>query len=610
MYRMFQANQVTAEGKVLPLPAFRLFADMAQPDILPEKAAHLLADAEAVLRQDIPLLPATTHMRFERDGDRSQFERLFFTRRHMLYVLTLAEHLEHQGRFLDKLIDVLWAILEESAWGVPAHNVLNPSDNGQRSPLPLAYGEHPHHVDLFSAGTAACLAFCYHLHKDSLDSAAKVINRRLLWALEDRIFTPYLTQNAWWTGLSPKSISVVNNWNPWITSNVLTAAALTVSDLNLREALVSRAMLILDNYTASLPSDGGCDEGPVYWTKAAASLFDCLEVLYDMSGGAIDVFADPLLRKMGEFVAKANIHGRYYVNFADASPVLSPSGAMIHRFGARTANPVLEAFGDHQALTPAKDSYHKNMYRYVKDLFTRTPAEAPPVCIRQAWLPELKWMIFHEYTDTSRGLFLAMKGGHNAENHNHNDVGNFIVYADGAPLLIDSGADTYTKQTFSEERYTLWYMQSSYHNLPDINGVAQRVGRQYVSTDEVYDEASGGLSLELKQAYPAEAAIRSYRRTAVLREGRVTLTEQLSLEKASPVVFNFLCYLPPQPAQGKVSFANGRSIIFDPSLVPTVETIQLIPGNNLANNWGTDRLYRLSLSAKDVAEKTFTFLIG
>ncbi len=609
MHRMFQAHRMTAEGKVLPLSRFRLFADMAQPEILPEKGALLLEEAEKVLQQEIPLLPASLYMRFERDGDRSQFERLFFTRRQMLYILTLAEYYEGQGRFLDKLIDVLWAILEESAWVVPAHNYHNPMDKGQRSPLPLAYGEHPHHVDLFAASTGSCLSFCYYLHKDSFDREAKVINRRLLWALENRIFTPFFTQNAHWSGFATPP-RLLNNWNPWIISNVLTAAALTIAEQEKREALVSRAMLMLDNYTASLPSDGGCDEGPVYWTKAAASLFDCLEVLYDMSDGAIDVFDDPLLRKMGEFVAKANIHGPYYVNFADASPILSPSGEMIHRFGARTASPVLEAFGDHQALTPAKDAYHHSMYRYVKGLFTRTPAEAPPVCIKQAWLPELKWMSFHEYTDTSRGLFLAMKGGHNAENHNHNDVGNLIVYADGAPLLIDSGADTYCKQTFSSERYTLWYMQSSYHNLPDINGFPQWPGQQYTSTDEVYDEASGSLSLELKQAYPAEAAIRSYRRTAVLREGKVTLTEQLSLEKASPVVFNFLCYLPPQPAQGKVSFANGRSIVFDPSLVPTVETIPLIPDNRLANNWGTDRLYRLSLSAPALTEKTFTFVIG
>ena len=38
------------------------------------------------------------------------------------------------------------------------------------------------------------------------------------------------------------------------------------------------------------------------------------------------------------------------------------------------------------------------------------------------------------------------------------------------PVIIDAGVGTYTRQTFSSERYTIWTMQSNYHNLPMING--------------------------------------------------------------------------------------------------------------------------------------------
>ena len=78
-----------------------------------------------------------------------------------------------------------------------------------------------------------------------------------------------------------------------------------------------------------------------------------------------------------------------------------------------------------------------------------------------------------------RGFYLAAKGGHNAESHNHNDVGNFIVYADGRPVLIDAGVGTYTAKTFSPQRYEIWTMQSAYHNLPTINGFLQKDGRQF-----------------------------------------------------------------------------------------------------------------------------------
>ena len=45
---------------------------------------------------------------------------------------------------------------------------------------------------------------------------------------------------------------------------------------------------------------------------------------------------------------------------------------------------------------------------------------------------------------SERGFYVAAKGGHNAESHNHNDVGSFIVYADGYPALIDVGVEAYT----------------------------------------------------------------------------------------------------------------------------------------------------------------------
>src|SRR2546430_9673482 len=42
-------------------------------------------------------------------------------------------------------------------------------------------------------------------------------------------------------------------------------------------------------------------------------------------------------------------------------------------------------------------------------------------------------------------LFRSAWGGHNAQSHNHNDVGNFIVYGDGRPVLIDLGVETYSE---------------------------------------------------------------------------------------------------------------------------------------------------------------------
>ncbi len=90
------------------------------------------------------------------------------------------------------------------------------------------------------------------------------------------------------------------------------------------------------------------------------------------------------------------------------------------------------------------------------------------------WLDGLQFMAARENPASEEGFFLACKGGHNAESHNHNDIGSFIVYCDGMPILINPGVEFYTAKTFSAARYEIWTMQSSYHNLPEINGFMQK----------------------------------------------------------------------------------------------------------------------------------------
>ena len=67
-------------------------------------------------------------------------------------------------------------------------------------------------------------------------------------------------------------------------------------------------------------------------------------------------------------------------------------------------------------------------------------------------------------TARSSHYALAVKAGNNGDSHNHNDVGSFTLYKEGKPFLIDLGVETYSKKTFSKDRYEIWTMQSAYHN--------------------------------------------------------------------------------------------------------------------------------------------------
>jgi hypothetical protein len=119
------------------------------------------------------------------------------------------------------------------------------------------------------------------------------------------------------------------------------------------------------------------------------------------------------------------------------------------------------------------------------------------------WLPSTEVMLAREHGGTARGLTVAVKGGHNGEHHNHNDVGSFVVASDGVPVIVDAGRPTYTLQTFGEGRYDIWTMQSGWHNVPVIAGREQSPGAGFAAaavTASAGDDASS-LSLELSGAY-------------------------------------------------------------------------------------------------------------
>lgn len=203
-----------------------------------------------------------------------------------------------------------------------------------------------------------------------------------------------------------------------------------------------------------------------------------------------------------------------------------PAG-LIARFGQAVGDARLEAFGRHVYRRQGGHRYWEgeeipSLQRMLFDLFAlpdmEGPAAEPPALPLDRWMPGVEVMVARERGD-GRGWFLAAKGGHNDESHNHNDIGSFIVYADQCPLWIDAGVGTYTAKTFSPERYSIWTMQSGYHNVPTVNGAEQAPGRTFRS-GEVRHDAEDGLSrltVDIAPAYPAASGICRWTRTFTLQ---------------------------------------------------------------------------------------------
>jgi hypothetical protein len=430
--------------------------------------------------------------------------------------------------------------------------------------------------------------------------------------------TPCLERDDFgWMGF--RDGSPVNNHNPWCNSNWLTVVLLNEQEKEKRIAAVGKVLKSLDVFIAGYPPDGGCDEGPGYWNRAAGSLFDCLDLLYAATNGSINSFDEPLIQEMAKYIYRTYIADQYFINFADASPRISIEADLAYRYGKRIGDETLMNFGAYMA-----DLYQQRGLTFWGSIGRQLPAifnyaelhsaqKAQP-SLRDVWLENIQVMTARSEPGSANGLCVAAKGGHNAESHNHNDIGSFIIYMDGLPMIIDVGVETYTKKTFSAQRYEIWTMQSAYHNLPTINNVMQKEGREFAARNVSYfaDDNFAELKLDIAGAYPADAGINQWVRTVRLNRGKdIQVIDDFDLNKQARQIQLTLmtaCEVnfgePGMISLSNTSGAQSARLQIDfnsQKLKVDFEEIK-IEDANLKTVWG-DRITRIVLTSSIPAQK-------
>jgi hypothetical protein len=548
-----------------------------------ETREHLLTQVAPALAGKWPLLTATEYARFGRDGDRQAYERPYFARRNRLTAALLTAILT--GNSSSDITDGVWLLCEESTWCLPAHQP------GAGLPDP----DDPY-VDLFAAETAALLAWT------TLLTGAN--EGRVRREIRTRVLDPYRARDDWWW-LGLTGSTDLNNWTPWIHANLLTCTLLLDEDETARQHTAERIVAALDRYLDAVPEDGGCDEGIAYWWRAGASLFECLQTLTEACGDDFGAFEIPKIHNIARYPLAAHIAADVHVNFADAP--IRPHGAdphLLYRFARR--------IGDDQLKQHALAMSRPGLIRGANGSLGRVlatitdagwaaefPAQFPAPA--QTWLAATGVLAARERPGDTAGLFLAAKAGHNDESHNHNDVGSFVVALDGRPLLIDVGVGTYTRQTFGQDRYQIWTMQSSWHNTPAPGGLPQAAGRAHRATQvaATLTPTTAELAMELAAAYPAAAGVRSWRRTLRLDRTRPLISIRDDWETHTSE--RTLCYLitpeEPEVAGGRIVIPSGLLIDVDADGAPPLISVERrdLDDPPLTASWG-EHLYRITLS--------------
>jgi len=506
-------------------------------NILPDSVIqYLIRNGENALKQNFPNIPATVTLDFLRNGNRTRYENISFNKRNLLWNLVLAESVEGKKRFTDAIVDGIWSICEESFWGTSAHLFIQKSGKG------LPDVEDPV-VDLFAAEAAATLALADYFMGKELDSISPLVRRRIYYEVNRRVFIPMQTAKYDWMGKGDKNAKL-NNWAPWIMSNYLTAVLFLEKDPARRIQYTSKAMRLTDQYINGIGEDGGSEEGPHYWSFGAGCVFDVLNLLNSASNGQINIYNEKTIRNMGAYIYRIHIGGNYFVNIADSHPEEYPEPVMTWRYGKAVEDEDLSSLGawlfrrDHysKAINP---TFHR--LRALFDLSNLKAINDDKEIFHEnqgIWLPNVQLMTAR----LANGIFVASHGGNNGESHNHNDVGDFIVYVNNDPVIIDVGSGTYTSKTFSADRYKLWFNSSAYHNLPTINGQQQTDGSGYAATKVFYQKTNEGISfsMNIDKAFSAGAGLAIWKRTIGAAGETVTIADSFRAKAYVSVTQSFM----------------------------------------------------------------------
>jgi hypothetical protein len=496
-----------------------------------------ILEAEGNLDYDWPVVKATDYLEIIRSGDRLQS--VYAAPRSALMALVMGELMEGKGRFIDQIINGVWYYSEQTWWGWSAHL---PDPRGlpdiQKPSIDLGVGE-----------IASILSWTWHLFHESFDEIHPLISKRLKDEIMYKAVTPYYErEDFWWMGFDESR--TVNNWNPWTNHNMLTAILIMEDDQEKKLFGVQKVIRSLDVFLNQYPADGGCDEGPSYWGRAGASLYQNLDLLKLATNGQFNVFDKQLIKNMGTYIYKAYINYPYFINFADADAKTGSRPQIIYSYGKDIQDQVMQKFGVYLARqqgwgtkTPGGKIDEQLMQLLLLDEIENAPSEN--ALISDFWLPDTEVAGARDNAGSTEGFFFAAKGGHNAESHNHNDLGTCVLYFDGKPCLIDIGREEYVAKTFSSRRYEIWTMQSQYHNLPKINGIEQMQGRQYVAKNTTFhaDAKKAVFSSDISDAYVEDAGVEKWVRSYRLDRGKKFLiSDQYELSEVGndPSTVNFV----------------------------------------------------------------------
>jgi hypothetical protein len=467
--------------------------------------ASVVPQAQKLSRKPPPALPDDLYLDFSKTGNRTRCERVLRERESRIVSFTLAECLENRGRFVSPLTETIAALCAEKTWTYPAHD----------RKLDNFYGRKVE-IDLRASALAWELATADYLLGDKLPPATRRlirdnVLRRALQPFRDMV-----------EGRQPEIfwLRATHNWNAVCLAGVTGAALALEESPEERAWFVTAAQHYIQFFLSGFTPDGYCSEGVGYWNYGFGHFLMLGEAIRQATDNRTDLLADPAALQPAEYGLRTEVLNGIYPTIADCHPGSRPSPEFVRFICERLGLEMPEARRA-DFTKPAGSLAATLMFSFLEaPLPVVAHSATTPDSPLRTWFKDGGVLICRPEPGSKTPFAAVLKGGNNAEHHNHNDVGSFSVVAGKAMVVCDPGGEIYTARTFSGHRYDSKVLSSYGHAVPVIGGQLQRTGAnaRAVVLRADFGADQDTLALDIRSAY-AEPELKRLERTFVFRRG-------------------------------------------------------------------------------------------
>lgn len=480
--------------------------------------------AERYLKEPLPEQPDDLYLDFSRTGNRTHWQNVAFGRRGRLAPLVFAECVENQGRFLPAIEELIRALCAEKTWVMPAHDARLTNFKGEAID-----------IDLASSALGWSLATADWLIGEKLSPEVRQLLRD---SVQRFVIKPYRDM---FTGARPLNwwMLTTSNWNAVCLAGVTGAALPLVESRQERAEVIAAAEKYSQCFLRGFTPDGYCSEGLGYWNYGFGHFVLLSETIRQATGDKLDLLAQPQAKAPALFPMRIMADDHVAPAFADCSVNAQPAASTMFYL-----NRVFQ-LGYKRWDTLGDSGLGGDLSEWMIFSFPNSASKMPPATGAEparelrSWFPDAGILVARPTGDPAGKLAVAFKGGHNAEHHNHNDVGSYAVFLNSRMPLLDPGNEVYTQRTFSSHRYDSKLLNSFGHPVPVVAGKLQRPGAEakaeILSTDFTPEQDT--VRMSLKSAYEAPE-LKTLERTFVYsRQGLGSFTVTDRVEYTSPQTF-------------------------------------------------------------------------